>query len=172
MLESTILLVEDAYFSDYKTGILLDANENAIGPSLPPSVTISSTTNMPPEETYITGLNRYPDPHQRELKQLICNLRNGQADPTGVLTPDNLFCGVGSDEAIDAVMRVFCKPGRDKLMISTPTYGMYKVCAAVNEVAIVDVPLAKDWQMDTEKVFITISRANLDYFNTEIRSNY
>ena len=57
-------------------------------------------------------------------------------------------------------------------MISTPTYGMYKVCAAVNEVAIVDVPLAKDWQMDTEKVFITISRANLDYFNTEIRSNY
>src|SRR5271168_417496 len=69
--------------SDYTTGVLLDANENAIGPSLPPSITTSSETNTPSEKTYITGLNRYPDPHQRALKQLICNLRNSQADPMG-----------------------------------------------------------------------------------------
>ena len=139
--------------SDYKTGVLLDANENAIGPSLPLSVTTSSETNTHSEETYISGLNRYPDPHQRALKQLICNLRNSQSDPPATLTPDNLFCGVGSDEAIDAVMRIFCKPGTDKLMICTPTYGMYKVSAAINEVDVVDVPLKdKSWQMDVERV--------------------
>jgi histidinol-phosphate aminotransferase len=69
------------------------------------------------------------------------------------LTPDNLFCGVGSDEAIDAVMRVFCKPGRDKIMICSPTYGMYKVSAAINEVEVVDVPLEiGTWQMDIPEV--------------------
>jgi len=105
------------------------------------------------EDTYITGLNRYPDPHQIALKQLVCDLRNSQAEPRGTLTPANLFCGVGSDEPIDAIMRVFCKPGREKLMISTPTYGMYTVCAAVNEVDIVDVPLIpKTWQIDIPKV--------------------
>jgi histidinol-phosphate aminotransferase len=133
--------------------VLLDANENAHGPSLPPSITTSSTTNTLSDETYITGLNRYPDPHQRALKQLICDLRNSQSESRGTLTPDNLFCGVGSDEAIDAAMRIFCKPSRDKIMICTPTYGMYKVSAAINEVDIVDVPLiTSTWQMDIDKV--------------------
>ena len=104
------------------------------------------------KDDYIAGLNRYPDPHQRALKQLICNLRNKESDITE-LTPDNLFCGVGSDEAIDAIMRVFCKPARDKIMICTPTYGMYKVTATINEVDIVDVPLlTPDWQIDIDKV--------------------
>ena len=160
MLESNFPIRTILTKSDYTTGILLDANENAHGPSLPPSITTTSsstTTNTSPEETYITGLNRYPDPHQIALKQLICNLRNSQATPVGSLTPANLFCGVGSDEAIDAVMRVFCKPGRDKLMICTPTYGMYKVSAAINEVDVVDVPLVPlTWQIDTEKVILLI----------------
>jgi histidinol-phosphate aminotransferase len=83
------------------------------------------------------------------------------------LTPANLFCGVGSDEAIDAVMRVFCKPGRDKLMICTPTYGMYKVSAAINEVDIIDVPLVPlTWQIDTEKV-VLLFHADLDCFDVE-----
>jgi histidinol-phosphate/aromatic aminotransferase/cobyric acid decarboxylase-like protein len=108
------------------------------------------------EDTYITGLNRYPDPHQIALKQLVCNLRNSESDPPGTLAPANLFCGVGSDEAIDAIMRVFCKPTRDKLMISSPTYGMYKVCAAINEVEIVDVPLVPmTWQTDIPTVPIS-----------------
>ena len=69
------------------------------------------------------------------------------------MTPDNLFCGVGSDEAIDAVMRVFCTPARDKIMICSPTYGMYKVSAAINEVEVVDVPLdSSNWQLDIPRV--------------------
>lgn len=133
--------------SDYTSSVLLDANENAYGPSLPPPLTTLS------DETYIRGLNRYPDPHQRPLKQLVCNLRNRQSEPNGVLTPDNLFCGVGSNEAIDAVIRVFCTPGRDKLLICTPTFGMYNVSAAINEVEIVDVPLQLgSWQIDTDNV--------------------
>lgn len=144
--------------SDYTSGVLLDANENAHGPSLPPSITGPSPSNGFSEETYIAGLNRYPDPHQRALKQLICELRNGQAQPIGSLTPDNLFCGVGSDEAIDAVMRVFCQPAKDKIMICTPTYGMYKVSAAINDVQIVDVPLTPlTWQIDVEKVSIVFT---------------
>jgi len=126
------------------------------------------------EDTYITGLNRYPDPHQIALKQLVCDLRNGQVEPRGMLTPANLFCGVGSDEAIDAIMRVFCKPGREKLMICTPTYGMYTVCAAVNEVDIVDVPLIpKTWQIDIPKVINRyVNYANLDCLDPDIRSNH
>jgi histidinol-phosphate aminotransferase len=145
-------VIDPSNSSDYTSGVLLDANENAHGPSLPASITTSSTTNTS-EETYITGLNRYPDPHQIALKKLICDLRNSQAQPLGQLTPDNLFCGVGSDEAIDAVMRVFCKPARDKIMICTPTYGMYKVSAAINEVDIIDVPLEPfTWEIDIDKV--------------------
>lgn len=133
---------------------------------------MSSATNAWSDETYITGLNRYPDPHQRALKQLVCNLRNSQAEPKGALTPDNLFCGVGSDEAIDAIMRVFCKPAREKLMICTPTYGMYNVSAAINEVEVVDVPLqVGTWQIDTEKVPLLIFYTNIDCLNIEIRSS-
>ena len=100
------------------------------------------------------------------LKQLICDLRNGQSEQKGELTPENLFCGVGSDEAIDAVMRVFCKPGRDKIMICTPTYGMYKVSAAINEVDIVDVPLkTMSWQMDIENVRPPLSSIHLCIVN-------
>lgn len=75
---------------------------------------------------------------------------------------------MGSDEAIDAVMRVFCKPGIDKLMICTPTYGMYKVSAAINEVKVVDVPLVPlTWQIDTKKVVLSAFYVNLDCFKVE-----
>ena len=61
--------------------------------------------------------------HQTELKQLLCNLRNTHHHTTNPLKPQNLFVGVGSDEAIDAVLRCFCTPGRDKVLVSPPTYG-------------------------------------------------
>ena len=122
---------------------------------------------------YITGLNRYPDPHQIALKKLVCDLRNGQSDPNGTLTPENLFCGVGSDEAIDAVMRVFCKPSIDKIMICTPTYGMYKVCAAINEVSVVDVPLLDGtWQIDIDNVLSQTPHADSDCVKTKVRSHH
>ncbi|KAI0391666.1 histidinol-phosphate aminotransferase [Xylariaceae sp. FL0594] len=127
---------------DYKddgTNILLDANENAYGPSLSPA-DISASKSAGAEMDY-AGLHRYPDPHQRELKQLLCNLRNTHHHTDKAITPDNLFVGVGSDEAIDGLMRCFCVPGRDKILVCPPTYGMYSVSAQVNDVGIVRVPL-------------------------------
>ncbi|EGR52030.1 histidinol-phosphate aminotransferase [Trichoderma reesei QM6a] len=138
---------------DYKddgTNILLDANENAYGPSLSPSAiaaikSSSSSTNTNNDDDALRidplGLHRYPDPHQHDLKQLLCSLRNTHAHTPKTLTPANLFVGVGSDEAIDALLRCFCAPGKDRILTCPPTYGMYAVSAQVNDVAIVKVPL-------------------------------
>ncbi|KAJ3171871.1 histidinol-phosphate transaminase [Irineochytrium annulatum] len=109
---------------DYSTGILLDANENAFGPSLP-----SST----PDHAAL-ALERYPDPHQSLLKQHLASFR-------GLPGPQHFFLGVGSDESIDLIIRVACKPGVEKVLICPPTYGMYGVCCAVNDVEVVKVNL-------------------------------
>lgn len=87
------------------------------------------------------GLNRYPDPHQHDLKEKFCKLRNTRVHTQKILRPENLFCGVGSDEAIDALLRCFCVPGKDKILTCPPTYGMYAVSADVNDLEIVRVPL-------------------------------
>lgn len=87
------------------------------------------------------GLNRYPDPHQIDLKEKYCRLRNTHHHTKKELKPENLFCGVGSDEAIDALLRCFCVPGKDKILTCPPTYGMYAVSADVNAIDIVHVPL-------------------------------
>src|SRR5687768_3831585 len=79
--------------------------------------------------------------HQEDLKQQLCALRNTHAHTPKTLTPDNLFVGVGSDEAIDALIRAFCVPGREKILVCPPTYGMYSVSAQVNDVSLVKVPL-------------------------------
>lgn len=113
---------------DYTEGILLDANENAHGPSLPKEIY---------QTEYMRQLNRYPDPHQSDLKQLLCNLRNTNFDSP--LTPANLYVGVGSDEAIDALIRCFCKPGKEMILTCPPTYGMYSVAAQINEVTVVAI---------------------------------
>ncbi|KAJ5245223.1 hypothetical protein N7489_005319 [Penicillium chrysogenum] len=136
---------------DYKddgTNVLLDANENAFGPglalnsegALQTSPTGNATGASKPEIDFL-GLNRYPDPHQIELKQLFCNLRNTHHHTPKTLLPEHMFCGVGSDEAIDALLRCFCVPGKDKILTCPPTYGMYSVSAQVNDVEIVKVPL-------------------------------
>ncbi len=89
----------------------------------------------------LAGLHRYPDPHQGGLKQQLCALRNMHAHSARTLGPDNVFVGVGSDEAIDGLLRTFCVPGRDAVLVCPPTYGMYTVSAQVNDVALVRVPL-------------------------------
>ncbi|MCJ1287920.1 histidinol-phosphate transaminase [Xylographa opegraphella] len=89
----------------------------------------------------LLGLNRYPDPHQIELKQMLCSLRNNHTYASITLRPENLFVGVGSDEAIDAILRCFCIPGRDKILTCPPTYGMYAVSAHVNDLEVVKVAL-------------------------------
>lgn len=107
----------------------------------------------------LLGLNRYPDPHQHDLKQLLCNLRNTHAHTPKTITPENLFVGVGSDEAIDALLRCFCAPGKDRILTCPPTYGMYGVSAQVNDVGLVKVPLlpAPDFQLDVPAITRALS---------------
>lgn len=139
---------------DFSTGILLDANENTHGTSL---------EQMTKEEEELE-LNRYPDPHQVEVKQRIADFRNKAPSylwngKGQLLSAENLCLGVGSDESIDLLMRCTCTPGKDKLLICKPTYGMYSICAAMNDVQIVDVPLTyPGFQLDIEKVLETIKQ--------------
>ncbi|KAI0482867.1 histidinol-phosphate aminotransferase [Xylariaceae sp. FL0804] len=148
---------------DYKddgTKVLLDANENAYGPSLEASVAkaYSSSSSSRPDIDFL-GLNRYPDPHQRDLKQQLCDLRNTHHHTEKTITPDHLFVGVGSDEAIDALLRCFCVPGRDRILVCPPTYGMYTASAQVNDVALVQVPLleAPAFNLDVQRINETLS---------------
>lgn len=119
---------------DYDSGILLDANENGLGPTSLP------TNSLDPEDNHLV-LERYPCPYQTQLKDLYSSYRG-----FGIKN-QNVFCGVGSDEAIDLLMRIFCIPGKDCIMTTPPTYGMYRVSANVNDVGIVEVPLTSDFDL-------------------------
>jgi histidinol-phosphate aminotransferase len=79
-------------------------------------------------------LHRYPSPSHIPIKRLICDLRS-------VPSPDNVFLGVGSDEVIDLLFRITCTPGSDRVLVCPPTYGMYSVCAQVNDVGVIKIPL-------------------------------
>ena len=118
---------------DYKEGILLDANENALGHSV---LSIEDDSQML-QPMLDLDLNRYPDPSHPIIKARIAALR-GLPEVTGT---DHIFLGVGSDEVIDLLMRVCVVPGQEKILTTPPTYGMYAVCAQVNDVGIVKVPL-------------------------------
>lgn len=137
---------------DFKTGLLLDANENTQGPAL------TSVT----EEEELLNLNRYPDPHQLELKEQIVQFRNlnpneHKTADSQLLSPSNLVLGVGSDESIDMLMRCCCQPGQDKILICPPTYGMYSICAKVNDVGISRVPLQfPGFQLDTDAIVTAV----------------
>lgn len=98
-------------------------------------------------------LNRYPDPLQKELKQKLSEIK--------FVSTDKIFIGNGSDEIIDLCFRIFCEPGKDKALIFTPTYGMYKVCADINNVEIVNVPLNKGFQIDFENAASALEDENL-----------
>lgn len=108
---------------EYKSnqGIFLDANENPFG-----------------------NLNRYPDPYQWRLKQILSSQKK-----VGI---ENILIGNGSDEIIDLVQRVFCEPNEDKIIICPPTYGMYEVYANINNLGIISIPLTEDFQLNTEAV--------------------
>ncbi len=94
------------------------------------------------ENSLLPGLNRYPDPLQRAVKAEIAVWRG--------VDPENIFLGVGSDECIDLCYRVFCRPGIDNVVAIDPTYGMYSVCAAINDVEYRTVSLLPDFSIDTE----------------------
>ena len=97
------------------------------------------------ESPYENGVNRYPDPHQKQLKAAIAQLKG--------VRPEQVFVGgAGSDEAIDLVYRIFCEPGRDHALSIAPTYGVYRVAADVNHVRLREVPLGPDFSLPTEEI--------------------
>lgn len=102
-------------------GIFLDANENPFGER-----------------------NRYPDPHQRELKKALSSRNN--------IPFENIFIGNGSDEVIDLVYRVFCEPSEDSVIICPPTYGMYEVSANINNVNLIRIPLNDEFELNTDLI--------------------
>ena len=96
------------------------------------------------ESSYDNGYNRYPNNKHPELITLISNYKK--------LNKDELVLCNGTDELIDLVIRVFCEPGKDKIITLNPTYGMYEVSAKINNVNIVKVDLDHNFQIDIEKV--------------------
>jgi histidinol-phosphate aminotransferase len=118
---------------DFDSGILLDANENSFGAPFADDM----------------ELNRYPMPYQEELREKIAAFRG--------LDTENVFVGVGSDEAIDLLFRIFCTPGKDRVIINPPTYGMYKVSAAINDVAVDEVLLTENFQLQPDKVLEAVT---------------
>lgn len=96
------------------------------------------------ENPYNAPYNRYPDPLQRDVKQVLSKVKGVPAE--------NIFLGNGSDEAIDLPYRIFCEPGRDNVVAIAPTYGMYKVCADVNNVEYRTVMLDDDFQMHADQL--------------------
>lgn len=117
---------------DYSTGVLLDANENAFGPAL-----LSDSLS---KEARLVSIHRYPDPLASQVREGVGKLRGVPAE--------NVFVGVGSDEAIDMLFRVFCEPKASSVLIMPPTYGMYAVCAAANDVRVLNAPLDSDFDID------------------------
>lgn len=96
------------------------------------------------ESPYNNGTNRYPDPLQHQVKALLCDLKG--------VKEEQVFLGNGSDEAIDLIYRIFCRPGKDNVVAISPSYGMYQVCADVNDVEYRGVSLTADFQLDREAV--------------------
>jgi histidinol-phosphate aminotransferase len=118
---------------DYKgkANIWLDANENP----------------------FENGLNRYPDPYQKQLKSRIAEIKN--------VVEEQIFIGNGSDEIIDLLIRAFCEPGKDSIATIDPSYGMYEVSANINHVALIKIPLSEDFSIDADLTIEKSSRAKL-----------
>ena len=110
-------------FSDERAEmVFLDANENPVD----------------------SGLNRYPDPLQRKVKQRLAQLKR--------VPESQIFLGNGSDEVLDLLFRAFCVPGRDNCIVLPPTYGMYRVLAAINGVECREVLLDREFQPDVPAI--------------------
>lgn len=96
------------------------------------------------ENPYNNPLNRYPDPLQRDLKARLAQIKG--------VAKENIFLGNGSDEAIDLVYRCFTRPGTDNVVAIEPTYGMYKVCADINDIEYRPVLLDQDFQIKSDEL--------------------
>ncbi len=112
----------EEFVNDGREMILLDANENPFN----------------------NGMNRYPDPMQKKLKQRLAESKR--------VVIDQIYLGNGSDEVLNQLMIAFCTPGKDEAIILPPTFGMYQVCADINGVKTIAVPLTKDFQLDVPAI--------------------
>ena len=92
------------------------------------------------ENPFNAPYNRYPDPYQRKLKKRIVEIKG--------VSPDCIFLGNGSDEAIDLAFRAFCEPGTDNVVSIDPTYGMYQVAADINNIETRKIKLSTDFGLD------------------------
>ncbi|TDQ25675.1 histidinol-phosphate transaminase [Tenacibaculum caenipelagi] len=110
--------------------VYLDANENPYG-----------------------TLNRYPDPQQIKIKELLSEIKS--------VDKNQIFIGNGSDEIIDLAFRIFCEPGKDKALTFIPSYGMYSVSAAINDVSLIELPLTEDFQIDINSLETYLGDENL-----------
>lgn len=115
-------------YSGHEAHVFLDANENP----------------------YNAPFNRYPDPLQAKVKEELSKIKGVPADC--------IFLGNGSDEAIDLVYRVFCRPQVDNVVAIEPTYGMYKVCADINDVDYRPVLLDEKYEMSADKLLAACDR--------------
>ncbi len=120
---------------DFLSGILLDANENSFG-------------SVAGDEWHVE-LNRYPDPFHNRLREELSSYMK--------LEKEKLFIGVGSDEIIDLLVRIFCEPKIDNAITLEPTYGMYKVACDVNDVQTIPVMLDESFQPQLDKVYKAIT---------------
>ncbi|WP_272961319.1 histidinol-phosphate transaminase [Barnesiella viscericola] len=102
------------------------------------------------ESPFNEPYNRYPDPLQWAVKHRLAEQRG--------VRPDQIFLGVGSDEAIDLLYRIFCEPGKSNAIAFTPTYGMYRVCADINGVEYREVPLQADFSLPVEALLRVADR--------------
>lgn len=116
-----------------KEGTFLDANEN-------PFSSVSGE-----------NFNRYPDPYQWELKHKLSLLKG--------VSPESIFLGNGSDEPIDLLIKAVCEPLQNNIVIMPPTYGMYKVCADIQQVQVQQAPLSEDFDIDLDNVFDAVNAA-------------
>ena len=119
--------------SEFKLGdremILLDANENPFN----------------------NGINRYPDPMQLKLKKRLAEAKH--------LAVEQIFLGNGSDDVLNQLMIAFCTPGKDKAVLLPPTFGMYQVCASINGIETIEVPLTADFRLDIAAINAVQSNA-------------
>jgi len=96
------------------------------------------------ENPYNNGVNRYPDPQQSNLKNVLAQQKG--------ISKDNILLGNGSDEVLDLILRVFCEPNKDKIITLPPTYGMYEVLANVNAVDVIKINLSESFQPKVDNI--------------------
>lgn len=104
------------------------------------------------ENPFENGVNRYPDPQQGKLKALISQIKD--------VPTENILLGNGSDEVLDLLIRMFCEPNKDNIIILPPTYGMYEVLANVNAVETIKINLSEDTFQPKKETILSKSNAN------------